>query len=212
MQPNWEGYYSTLKRIPKRLKETAQFIVDAVPDFRSCNVKKVVDLGCGAGRHSILLANSGFEVIGIDISRNALRLASRWAQKEKLENAVFVRATMTNIPLTDHCSDAVISVSVVQHALKRDIATTVNEVHRILRDDGHFVLNVTSTKDPRYGTGRMVENNTFWFLEAYEQKKSGELHHFFTRSEVTRMMRNFPLVRVIATNEKPYYWKILAIK
>lgn len=211
-QPHWEEYYSTLKRIPKRLKETAQFIVDAIPDFQNHNVKKLVDLGCGAGRHSILLANSGFEVIGIDISKNALRMARRWARKEKLENAAFVRATMTNIPLSNCCSDAVVSVSVIHHALKNDIVTTVNEVHRILRDDGRFLVNLASVKDPRCGTGKMLENNTFWILEAYEQKNFGELHHFFTKSEVTRLLRAFARTQVTAAKEKPNYWEILAVK
>jgi hypothetical protein len=45
---NWERYYSTLKRMPNRLRKTAQFIVDALPDLKSQKVGKVLDLGCGA--------------------------------------------------------------------------------------------------------------------------------------------------------------------
>jgi len=211
-RPNWDEYYSTLKRVPKRLKETAQFIADAVPDLRDHKVKKVVDLGCGAGRHCILLANSGFEVIGVDISKNALKMARLWVQKEKLENVAFVRATMTNLPLSDCCLDAIISVSVIHHALKKDIVTTVNGILRILRKDGRFLANLASTKDPRYGTGQMLEKNTFWILEAYEKKKFGELHHFFTRSEAFRLLHHFANVQVTAIKDKPNYWKILAIK
>lgn len=81
-RPNWEDYYSTLKRIPRRLKKTAQFIVDTVPDLETHGVKKVLDLGCGAGRHCILLANSGFEVVGTDISKSALKMARQWARKK----------------------------------------------------------------------------------------------------------------------------------
>lgn len=69
--------------MPKRLKKTAQFIADAVPDLTKHEVKKVLDLGSGVGRHCVLLASSGFEVIGMDISKNALKMARRWVQRER---------------------------------------------------------------------------------------------------------------------------------
>lgn len=211
-QPNWETYYSTLKRIPRRLQKTAQFITDAATDFQKHNFKRIVDLGCGAGRHSILLANAGFDIIGIDISKSALRLARQWAQKEKTEKIAFVRATMTNIPLIDNCTDAVISVSVIHHAIKKEIVTTVNEVHRILRKNGKFLANIASVEDPRHGTGRMLEKNTFSMLESYEQKNFEELHHFFTRTEATSLLRHFNKRQVTPTKEKPNYLEISAVK
>jgi ubiquinone/menaquinone biosynthesis C-methylase UbiE len=211
-RPNWEEYYSTLKRTPRRLKKTAQFITDAMPDMKNHNVKRVLDLGRGAGRHCILLAKSGFEVIGMDISKNALRMARRWVRKEKLESVAFVRATMTNVPLSDSCLDAVVSVSVLHHALKKDIVTAVNEIYRALRKNGRIVANLASIKDPRYGTGRMLEKNTFWILEAYEEKQFGELHHFFTKREASRLLHHFMKIRVTTMKDKPNYWKIMAVK
>lgn len=211
-RPNWEDYYSTLKRIPRRLKKTAQFIVDAVPDLENDGIVKVLDLGCGAGRHCILLANRGFEVVGTDISKSALKMARQWARKEKLENVAFVRATMTNVPLTHCCLDAVISVSVIHHALKNEIAKTVNEIQRTLRKNGWFLANLASVKDPRYGTGKMLEKNTFWILESYEQKRFGELHHFLTKREVVRLLGHFAKVQVTVMEDKPSYWKISAVK
>jgi ubiquinone/menaquinone biosynthesis C-methylase UbiE len=211
-RPNWEEYYSTLKRTPRRLEKTAQFIADAMPDLKNRNVRKVLDLGCGAGRHCILLAKGGFEVVGMDISKDALKMARRWVLKEKLESVAFVRATMTNVPLSDSCLDAVVSVSVIHHALKKDIVTAVNEIHRILSKNGWVVANLASIKDPRYGTGRMLEKNTFWILEAYEEKHFGELHHFFTRREAFRLLHHFVKIHVTTMKDRPNYWKIMAVK
>jgi len=167
-----------LKRMPRRLKKTAPFIVDAIPNLKKENVKKVLDLGCGAGRHSVQLANSGFEVMGIDNSKSALKMANPWIHREKLGSVAFVRATMTNIPLKDCCLDAVISVSVIHHAFKKDIETTVNEIHRTLRENGKLLANLPSVKDSRYGKGQRLERNTYWILESYEKNRFGELHHF----------------------------------
>jgi len=209
---NWDRYYSTLKRMPKKLKTTAQFIADAVPALKKHKAKRVLDLGCGAGRHCILLAGSGFEVVGIDISKYALKMARRWVQKERLENVALIRATMTDVPVTDCCLDAVVSVSVMHHALKKDIMTSVSEVYRILGKNGWFIANLASVHDPRYGTGRKLEKDTFWILEGYEKKQFGELHHFFTKREALRLLSLFSRVEVTSMEDKPNYWKIVAVK
>jgi cyclopropane fatty-acyl-phospholipid synthase-like methyltransferase len=45
---------------------------------------KILDMACGAGRHSILLAKQGFNVTGIDLSENLLSEAKKNASEEKL--------------------------------------------------------------------------------------------------------------------------------
>lgn len=209
---NWEKYYSTLRQMPKRLEKTAQFVVDVLPDMKSQKVRKVLDLGCGAGRHSVLLGNGGFEVLGIDISRDALKMARKWVRKEKLADVAFVRATMTSLPLTEGCLDAVISVSVIHHAFKKDIVATVNEIHRALRKNGLFLANLASVADPRFGTGKKIEDNTFWIMEAFEEKLFGELHHFLTRPEVLKLLHHFRKKKVTTMKDKPNYLKAVAFK
>lgn len=198
--------------MPRRLRVTAQFVVDAVPVFKKHGVKKVLDLGCGAGRHTVLLGGNGFEVIGMDISRNALRMAEQWVRRERLESVAFVVAAMTNIPLIDRCVDAVVSVSVMHHALKKDLVTSVKEVYRILHRNGFFVANLASVNDPRYGTGRMLEKNTFWILEGYEEKRFGEVHHFLTKAEAFRLLNVFSRRDVTVLEDKTNYWKVVAVK
>lgn len=198
--------------MPRRLRVTAQFVVDAVSVFKKRGVRRVLDLGCGAGRHSVLLAANGFEVIGMDVSRNALRMAGRWVRRERLESVTFVVAAMTNIPLIDRCVDAVVSVSVMHHALKKDVVTSVKEVYRILGGNGWFVANLASVNDPRYGTGRMLEKNTFWILEGYEEKRFGEVHHFLTKDEALRLLSAFSRRDVTVLEDKTNYWKVVAVK
>jgi ubiquinone/menaquinone biosynthesis C-methylase UbiE len=209
---NWERYYSTLKRMPRRLRKTAKFIADILPEMKSHRVEKVLDLGCGTGRHCVLLASSGFEVVGVDISKNALKMARKWVLQEKLKNVAFVRATMTNLPFDNCCLDAVISVSVIHHAFKKDIVTTLNEIFRILSKNGWFLANLASVTDPRCGMGKMLEDNTFWVAEAFEERHSGEVHHFFTKSELFRLLHNFVDKQVTKMKDKPNYWKVLAVK
>lgn len=208
----WEKYYSTLKQLPKRLRQPVQFIVEALPTFKSYKIKRILDLGSGVGRSSIYLAKENFEVVGVDISLTALKIANKWGKKEKLRNIAFVQATMTNLPLNDSSLDAVISVSVIHHAVKKDITKTIDEVYRVLRKNGFFLANLTSVKDPRYGAGQKIENNTFRITEAFEEKCFEEIHHFSTRQEVSKMFKHFSQVKAELLEDKPHYWKITATK
>ncbi|MGI9615496.1 MAG: SAM-dependent methyltransferase [Acidimicrobiales bacterium] len=62
-------------------------ILDLVPGER------VLDVGCGPGRHSLALAAAGFEVVGVDISPDFVTLATEAAAKAGLDDrARFVRA------------------------------------------------------------------------------------------------------------------------
>ncbi len=208
----WEEYYSTLRRLPRRLKKPIPFMIEALPTFRRYRIKSVLDLGCGAGRHCVYLAKKGFDVGGVDVSKSALRMANEWVRKERLTNVSFVRGTMTNIPFSNSDFDAVISVSVIHHAVKKDIVKTIAEVYRILKKNGIFFANLVSVKDPRYGAGQKVENNTFRVLEAYEEKRFEELHHYFTNREASKILARFANAEIEPLEDKPNYWKITAIK
>ena len=196
--------------MPKRLRQPA--VVSSVSAFKRRKIKHVLDLGCGAGRNSIYLAKRGLEIVGIDASASALRLAGRWANQEKLFNVEFLEATMTDIPFGNSQFDAVISISVIHHALKKDIVETTNEVHRVLKKRGIFLANLTSVDDPRYGAGEIVEPGTFKTLEAYEKNRFWELHHFFTKSEAVELLTCFSKATVTRLKSRPNYWKITAIK
>jgi len=208
----WEKYYSTLKRLQRRLKKPVPFVIEFLPTFRRHKIKNVLDLGCGTGRHCIYLAKKGFNVVGVDVSESALKMANAWVRKERLKNATFIQGTMNNIPVKNSHFDAVISVSVIHHAVKKDIVTTIDEVYRVLKKKGILFTNLASVKDPRFGSGQKVENGTFRILEAFEEKQFEELHHFFTKREASELLAYFAQAKVERLKDKPNYWKIMAIK
>ena len=47
---------------------------------------KILDVGCGTGRHSVELAKRGFDITGIDLSESQLRLAKEKAAADNLKN------------------------------------------------------------------------------------------------------------------------------
>lgn len=205
----WERYYSDLKELPKWLMQPASFVVEALPTLRNRRVSRVLDLGCGAGRHCLLLAKSTFEVVGVDRSFTALKISNDLCSREQ-RSVKLTCATMTCLPFRGCVFDAVISVSVIHHALKKKIAAAVREIHRVLNKNGLFLANLVSVKDPRYGTGRKVEEGTFIILEAFTGAE--ELHHFFSEEEVSKLLAPFTEAEAELSDDRPHYWRITATK
>ena len=208
----WEKYYSAVHQLPRRLTEPVPLVVELLPTLRRRTPGIALDLGCGTGRHCVYLARNKFDVIGVDTSETALRMANRWVRKERLSSVTFVRGTIASLPFGKNRFDAVIGISVIHHAMKKDILKTIAEIYRTLKKGGIFFANLISVKDPRYGTGQQVEKNTFRIPEAFEERRFEELHHFFTKKDVSGLLSRFAETRIELLREKPYYWKATCIK
>src|SRR5215470_2336385 len=63
--------------------EAAAFINELVNELEPAANARMLDLGCGSGRHSKYLASKGFDVTGIDLAGSSIRQAKRW-ETEKL--------------------------------------------------------------------------------------------------------------------------------
>ena len=58
---------------------------------------RILDIGCGTGRHSIELAKRGYIVVGIDLSESLLKRAREKASEQKLQ-IVFQKHDARNLP------------------------------------------------------------------------------------------------------------------
>lgn len=101
----------------------------------------ILDLGCGRGRHSINLAQKGYQVTGIDLSQEAIKTAKEKAAGEGLDNVHFKVRDMRNpLPQT---FDAIVNLfTTFGYFMKdRENAAVLDSVITMLKPDGIFVLD-----------------------------------------------------------------------
>jgi len=87
----------------KGTEQEVGFLVDVLGLQRG---DRVLDVGCGPGRHAHALAERGVTVVGIDISERFMQLAASTARR----GATFARADARRLPVARGCFDAAISL------------------------------------------------------------------------------------------------------
>lgn len=104
---------------------------------RWCAGKRVLDVACGEGYGTALLARRAAHVTGIDISAEAIAHArGRYAS---LANAEFMEASCTALPLADACVDVAVSFETIEHIAAQ--AEFIDELARVLKPGGVLVLS-----------------------------------------------------------------------
>ena len=70
------SYYHTLYK-NRNEKEAQKFIDNLVQYLQISNGGKLIDIACGKGRHAFYFNSLGFDVVGIDLSPNSIRIAKK---------------------------------------------------------------------------------------------------------------------------------------
>lgn len=154
---------------------------------------RVLDVGCGAGRHLLYLARSGFETYGFDFSDSAI---SELEEKlDGLDCAADVRTAdfSEEFPYEDDYFDAALAIRSINHADLATIDHAVAEIHRVLRPSGLVYAQV-----PTYEKLVELKESGEEFDEVepgtnipLEGPEEGVPHHNFRREEVLEVFSDF---------------------
>lgn len=97
----WEGYFGPDYSLLYPDKDAASGEAEAPRIAAALAIApgaKLIDFGCGNGRHALALARRGFEVTGVDFSRHLLEQATRAREAEGI-SAHFLLADLRNLPI-----------------------------------------------------------------------------------------------------------------
>ncbi len=113
------------------------------------NDLKVLDLGCGIGRHVFYVNEMGLDVFGIDLSVNAINFCKKWAISKGLKGLEdkFVQGDITKLPWKENFFNIVISHGVLDSMGFNIAVKAVKEVYRTLDEGGLFYCDLISGDD-----------------------------------------------------------------
>lgn len=134
--------------------------------------KVVLDIACGEGYGSAIIANAAAFVYGVDI--DAVAVAHAEAKYVSLrKNISFKTGSTSAIPLEDHSVDIVVSFETIEHHDAHE--QMMKEIKRVLKPDG--VLLISSPNRSVYK--QIAPNNPFHVKELELEEFETLLKSFF---------------------------------
>ncbi|MDZ7690521.1 MAG: class I SAM-dependent methyltransferase [Balneolaceae bacterium] len=165
---NWfeEWFDSSLyeKLYANRDKEEAKQLIDLLEETLNLSgCSHLLDLGCGRGRHAISLAERGYNVTGIDLSRQAIETARAKATENGLDITFHVRDMRFPLPRT---FDAIVNLFTTFGYFESDEENghVLDSVVEMLEPGGVFVLDYMNAQKVRR-TYRSTDHGQFRDIE-----------------------------------------------
>ncbi len=166
--------------------------------------QRVLDLGCGEGRHAITAyLHADVQVIGLDLRRRDIDIARGRFNDFEDHNATgksldFVVGSGLTLPFAEASFDRVICSEVLEHI--HDYQQVLGEIQRVLKPGGLLAVSV-----PRFGPEWIC-----WKLsDAYHEVEGGHVR-IFRRKQLKRAVERVDMVHYATHGAHalhvPYWW------
>jgi len=175
----YDAYYDTppghmVDRIEKSAME--KVLPDAKPG------QSLLEIGSGTGHWSEWFAGKGYNVTGVDVSPDMVKVATSKRLHRKINGVHYVVGDASRLQFPDNYFDVGAAVTVLEFV--DDPGRIVSEMARVVRPGGRLVFGVLH-EDSFLGRSR-AENPDPVFTPA----------HFFTEAELTGLLSGFGKVKV----------------
>lgn len=174
------------------------------------DVRQVLYLGCGVGRHALMFARLGFAVTAVDMAEAGLAELNRNAVAEGLSIDAQV-APMTDLPFAEGAFDYVLAFNVIYHGDGEILRKTITEIRRVLRPGGIFQGTMLSKRHAQYGKGVEIASNTF-IVEGGDGDKSHP-HYYSNAADVVALFGGFELFQLQDKDDsgnRHWHWHLVA--
>ncbi len=184
-----------------------QDIVRVSEVFKEYKVKKVLDLGCGAGRNLVFLAKRKFEMAGLDLAPESLKLIKKNLKKDNIKADLKVGSFFDRLSYKDEFFDALISVQALQHGTEKQIRRAIHEIRRVLKPGG--IMFITLCGRISKGKVRLFLVKTAKKIAPHTYKptqgnEKGLTHFIYNKNLIRKHFDGFRILK-LWKDDKDYY-------
>lgn len=126
-------------------RKEIEFVIQNLEQFNNNKFIKILDAGCGPGRHTIELARRGYTIISLDFSKGMLKRCRKNVENAGLLDKVnFIQGDIRFLPFKSNKFDLIINMEVLEHLSGhlKDAKKVIHEFNRITIIKGFLIIEV----------------------------------------------------------------------
>lgn len=193
----WEERYG---RVGSKLKLNYEPWLELWEDRFARKGFSALDLGCGAGFDSEWLFRRGADVLGVDLSAEAVALAAK-----RVPSGAFKQVDLREgLDLARKMVDVVVSNLALHYFDREDTLRIFREIRSVQRDGGELYFRVNANHDANYGA---IGNNESWDLVDVK----GISKQFFTEAKIQEALAGLYKIESIELKTTDRFGKTKAL-
>lgn len=189
----------TLDGLKSRLPLFFKIIQDHFP--KNLGIK-TLDLGCGHGAFVYACQLAGYSnIVGVDCSSEQIEEANKLGIKGVMQGDLM--DTLRSLP--DASQDVVIAFDVIEHFTKKELLPFIDEVFRVLKDDGKWILHVPNAEalfGSRIRYSDMTHEIAFTRISLIQLLKASKFENVICKEDA-------PIPHGIKSGVRWFLWKII---
>src|SRR4030042_6540598 len=131
--PDWGEIFAAPEM--QSLQPNPEFL-GILPGVKAAGCRRVLDAGCGAGRHILPLLREGFQVWGVDREAGVLEMLQGKLRASEIR-AHLALADLERLPFAAASFHLGVSINVINHGDTRTFQAYCRELDRVLKPQGH---------------------------------------------------------------------------
>ena len=164
--------------------------------WKELNKQTVLDIGCGKGRHSLFLAELGFNVTAADISPEGIAQLQKEAKKRKLDNKIkTLVCDMLELPFKNNSFDCVMGFHSIYHTDFAGLKKVITKITGMLKKSGRLYITLNSKSSPSFHERGSTVIDEYTIIRNFGIEK-GIPHTFLEYKDAIKLLEDYKIIRM----------------
>ena len=181
---HWENEFSSK---PEMFGLTPSLSAEkALKIFQDRKISKIIELGAGLGRDSVLFAKNSIQTLAMDYSKSGIEIINQKTKKNNLSEFLSTKIfdIRKKLPFTDNSIEGFYSHMLYCMALTTvDLKKLNSEIFRVLKPGGINIYTVRHTNDGDFQNGIYLGEDLY--------QNYGFIVHYFSKEKVNSLLGGF---------------------
>jgi SAM-dependent methyltransferase len=177
--------------------------------WKESNKRTVLDIGCGRGRHSLFLAEMGFDVTATDISPEGIGQLQKEAKRRKLDkNIRTLVCDMLELPFKKNSFDYVLGFHSIFHTDYAGLKKVIAKITDILKESGQLYITFNSKSNPSFRASDNTVIDEYTVIRNFGIEK-GVPHTFLEYNDIIGLLADYKILKMQQIQD--YFDKLTSI-
>jgi SAM-dependent methyltransferase len=156
----------------------------------------ILDIGCGRGRHSLFLAEMGFDVTATDISPQGIEQLEKEAKLRKLDGKIkTLVCDMLELPFENDSFDCILGFLSITHTDYPGLKKLISKIYSMLKKSGRLYVTFNSKNSPAFLEKSNVKIDGYTIIKTEGLEKDIP-HTYLDYEDVIKLLANFSVLKI----------------